>query len=133
MVCTTTVRDLRAGQVISLPGAGQDDPAVVHAISEPSGVRFLILADLSDGEPVGGRLCLGLDRSVVVHEVAVCHHSYRNTSDAAVPVAYGRRTETVEPGTTVHYTGAANPQAFPEETFEHSVRPVEVVREQWPL
>lgn len=133
MTTTTTVRHLRPGQVMSLPEAGRE-PALIEAISSPVGdVRFIDLLDLTDGEPVDSRLVLGVDRQVVVHDVEALHHRYTNIDGAPIEISLGRRVETVAPGDSVHYTGAANPAVFDLAQWEHHAEPVVVAAEERPL
>lgn len=118
------MRHLRAGQVFSLPAANME-PALIDGISDPVGnVRFVLCLDPADGTPVEVRRVLGLDRTVVVHDVEVWHHHYTNTSDVELEVRLGRREETVAPGETLHYTGEARPDTFPVSAWKHQVEPI---------
>lgn len=129
MTSTTSVRDLCAGQVFSVPDTGLA-PALVHAISEPvAGVRFIDVLDPADGMPSPARRVLGLDRGMMLHEVETWHHHYRNVADQAATVKLGRREEVVEPGATLHYTGLANPDVFLDEAWQHAAEPVVVESE----
>lgn len=133
MTTTTAVRALRAGQVFSVPNTDMP-PALIHAISEPvAGVRFIDVLDPADGTLIHARRVLGLDRGVLVHDVETWHHHYTNITGQAVAVAFGRREEVVEPGGTLHYTGRAQPDVFPDEGWEHLAEPVVVESDTRPL
>lgn len=130
---TGTVRTLCAGQVFSVPDTDMV-PALIEAISAPvAGVRFIDVLDPTDGTPISVRRVLGLDRGVRVHEVEVWHHHYTNVTDEPITVALGRRQETVEPGGTLHYTGLAQPELFPHESWDHATEPVVVESETRPV
>jgi len=130
---SSTVRTLRAGQVFSVPDTDML-PALIEAISAPvAGVRFIDVLDPVDGTPISARRVLGLDRGVRVHEVEVWHHRYTNITDQPIAVTLGRREELVEPCDAVHYTGLAQPDLFPCESWGHFTEPVVAESETRPL
>jgi hypothetical protein len=132
-ITTGTVRTLRPGQVFSVPDTDMV-PALIEAISAPvAGVRFIDVRDPADGTPIPMRRVLGLDRGVRVHELEVWHHRYTNTTDEPIAVTLGRREEIVEPGDALHFTGLAQPDLFPGESWDHITEPVVAESETRPL
>lgn len=68
-----------------------------------------------------------------VHEFAVWHYHYTNTTDEPIAVTLGRREELIEPGETLRYTGHAHPDLFPNKAWAHVSEPVIVESAVRPL
>ena len=130
---TTKVGLLRAGQVISLPDV-EREPAWIGGISDPVGdVRFIEVRNLVDGEPNPSRLVLGLDRRVMVHDIEIAEHAYKNATGERIDVALGARAATVAPGEVFVYIGAANEDVFPSHSWTHTVHPIDVESRDRPV
>ena len=129
----TTVDQLAAGMVMTLPESGLG-PSVIVEISQPIGASRLIrVTDLATGELRSETLSLGTHRRVVVHDVLVEHHRYVNKSGQQQHITLGRTTYDVAPGEAVHFTGKADPELFDPGVWDHSSEPVDVATETRPL
>lgn len=131
---TSHVKDLSAGDVISLPDAGHSEPALIDGISDPvGGVRFINLVDLQTGNPIDTRLVLGLDRAVKKHAIEVAVHRYTNESGQTLHPDAGDGPFPVASGATVEYVGVARPDVYPPPDWSHDQDEIETGSESRPL
>ena len=112
--------------VVSVPDTDRPIQFVYGIGSLDSTVRWLVMADPATGEVSDSRLVLNNARQVLVHEVTVELQSYTNISNETIDVDWLRQPMSVEPGSSISYTGIQRPADFHDDLWDHRSEPVQV-------